>query len=39
MAAAVKPWDGTIDLWHVENGAIAVESTCQKPTGTVYLIW
>jgi hypothetical protein len=36
---SLKGWDGNMDLWHVENGAIAVESTCEKPTGTVYLIW
>ena len=28
-----------MNLWRVENGAITVESTCEKPTGTVYLIW
>jgi len=37
--SSLKGWDGNMDLWHVENGAIAVESTCEKPTGTVYLIW
>jgi hypothetical protein len=36
---SLKGWDGNMDLWHVENGAITVESTCEKPTGTVYLIW
>ena len=37
--SSLKGWDGNMDLWHVENGAITVESTCEKPTGTVYLIW
>jgi hypothetical protein len=23
----------------VENGAITIESTCEKPTGTIYLVW
>ena len=32
-------WDGDKSFWHVEDGAIAVESTCEKPTGTIYLIW
>jgi hypothetical protein len=36
---SLKGWDGNTDLWHVENGTITVESTCEKPTGTVYLIW
>ena len=37
--STLKGWDGNMALWHVENGAITVESTCEKPTGTVYLIW
>jgi len=36
---SLKGWDGNMDIWHVENGAIVAESTCEKPTGTVYLIW
>ena len=32
-------WDGNKQIWHVENGAIVAESTCEKPTGTTYLIW
>ncbi|MGH9581367.1 MAG: 3-keto-disaccharide hydrolase, partial [Bryobacteraceae bacterium] len=32
-------WDGDKRYWHVENGAITVESTCEKPTGTIYLVW
>lgn len=32
-------WDGNKSIWHVEGGAIVAESTCEKPTGTTYLIW
>jgi len=32
-------WDGDKAYWHIEDGTIAVESTCEKPTGTIYLIW
>src|SRR5947208_453988 len=32
-------WDGVKSFWRIENGAIMVESTCEKPTGTIYLIW
>jgi hypothetical protein len=32
-------WDGNKDIWHVEDGSIVAVSTCEKPTGTVYLIW
>src|SRR5579885_3272590 len=32
-------WDGDKSFWHVEDGAIVVESTCERPTGTIYLIW
>jgi len=35
----LKGWDGNTGIWHVENGAIVAESTCEKPTGTTYLIW
>jgi hypothetical protein len=36
---SLRGWDGNFDFWRVENGAIVVESTCEKPTGTIYLIW
>lgn len=32
-------WDGDKSFWRVEDGAIVAESTCEKPTGTIYLIW
>lgn len=31
-------WSGDSN-WRVENGAIVVESSCEKPTGTIYLVW
>jgi hypothetical protein len=31
-------WSGD-DNWKVEDGAIVIEATCEKPTGTVYLVW
>jgi hypothetical protein len=37
--ATLKGWDGDFNYWKVENGAIVVESTCEKPTGTIYLVW
>ena len=32
-------WDGDTRFWSVKDGAIYVEPTCEKPTGTIYLIW
>jgi len=37
--ATLNGWDGNKDIWHVEGGVIVAESTCEKPTGTTYLIW
>jgi hypothetical protein len=31
-------WSGN-EFWKVEDGAIVIEPTCEKPTGTVYLVW
>src|SRR5215471_10586661 len=31
-------WSGDSN-WKIEDGAIVIESTCEKPTGTVYLVW
>jgi len=31
-------WSGDSN-WKVDNGAITIESTCEKPTGTIYLVW
>jgi len=32
-------WDGDTRYWSVKDGAIYVEPTCEKPTGTIYLVW
>lgn len=37
--SSLAGWDGDKAYWRVENGAITVESTCEKPTGTIYLVW
>ena len=37
--STLNGWDGDRNYWRVENGAIVAESTCEKPTGTIYLIW
>jgi 3-keto-disaccharide hydrolase len=31
-------WSGDSN-WKVEDGAIVIESTCEQPTGTIYLVW
>ena len=31
-------WSGDKN-WKVEDSAIVIESTCEQPTGTVYLVW
>lgn len=36
---SLNGWDGDKNYWHVQDGAIVVESTCEKPTGTIYLVW
>jgi hypothetical protein len=35
----LEGWDGNMEIWHVENGAMVAESTCEQPTGAAYLIW
>ena len=32
-------WDGDARFWSVKDGAIYVEPTCEKPTGTIYIVW
>jgi hypothetical protein len=32
-------WDGPLDLWRVEDGAIVVRSKADPPTGPTYLHW
>jgi len=36
---SLNGWDGDKNYWHAQDGAIVVESTCEKPTGTIYLVW
>jgi len=36
---SLKDWDGNPDFWRLENGAIVGESTREKPSGTIYMIW
>ena len=35
---SLNGWAGD-KFWTVEDGAITIESTCEQPTGTVYLVW
>jgi len=37
--STLKGWDGSSDVWRVENGAITAESSPEKPAGTTYVIW
>jgi Domain of Unknown Function (DUF1080) len=32
-------WDGDTRYWGIKDGSIYVEPTCEKPTGTIYLVW
>jgi len=32
-------WDGDPRFWSVKDGAIYVNPTCEKPTGTIYAVW
>jgi hypothetical protein len=38
-ATTLKDWDGSPDVWRVEDGAIVGESSPEKPAGTTYIIW
>ena len=35
----LKGWDGPMDVWRVENGAITASETASNPVGSVYLYW
>jgi hypothetical protein len=35
----LSEWIGDKQIWSVKDGAIFAESTCVKPTGTVYIDW
>jgi hypothetical protein len=37
--STLKGWDGSSEVWRVENGAITGVSTPEKPSGTTYVIW
>src|SRR5580658_2267092 len=37
--STLNGWDGDKAYWHIVDGAIMSESTCEKPTGTIYLVW
>ena len=32
-------WDGSTDVWHVEDGALVAESSPKHPSGTTNIIW
>src|ERR1700691_3466359 len=37
--STLNGWDGDKAYWHIVDGAIMSESTCERPTGTIYLVW
>ncbi|HUA82952.1 MAG TPA: DUF1080 domain-containing protein [Bryobacteraceae bacterium] len=37
--STLNGWDGSPDVWRVENGAIVGESSPQHPAGTTYILW
>jgi len=37
--STLKDWDGSPEVWRVEDGGIVGESTTEKPAGTTYIIW
>jgi hypothetical protein len=37
--STLNGWDGSPDVWRVENGAIVGESSPQHPSGTTYVLW
>jgi 3-keto-disaccharide hydrolase len=36
---SLKGWDGTPDVWHVEDGSLVGESSPEHPSGTTNIIW
>jgi len=32
-------WNGTPEIWRIEDGAFVAESTPEKPAGTTFMIW
>jgi hypothetical protein len=37
--ATLGGWIGDADYWSVKDGAIYANSTCERPTGTIYIYW
>jgi hypothetical protein len=37
--ATLNGWDGEPGFWSVKDSAIYVAPSCEKPTGTIYLVW
>jgi hypothetical protein len=35
----LKGWDGSPEVWHVEDGALVGESSPEHPSGTTNIIW
>lgn len=35
----LKGWDGSPEVWHVENGSLVGESSPEHPSGTTNIIW
>lgn len=32
-------WDGAPGMWDVRDGAIHIDTSCEHPTGTTYILW
>ena len=35
----LQGWDGSTEVWHVEDGALVAESSPEHPSGTTNIIW
>jgi hypothetical protein len=35
----MQGWDGSSEVWHVEDGALVAESSPEHPSGTTNIIW
>jgi hypothetical protein len=36
---SLNGWDGSSEIWHVEDGALVAESSPEHPSGTTNIIW
>jgi hypothetical protein len=36
---SLNGWDGDPRFWSVKDSAVYVAPSCEKPTGTIYLVW